>query len=398
MAVYRNRVREAAERLVKLRDYLYTNASPTHAVKARDMLAYLEGIDHKVEIKTLYSDINILTAYFGLDIQYDGRQKGYTLNNPQFEPYELRMIVNSIQAAKFITQQEADRLTAKIMSELADKYTRPSLKRKTYIPNRVRAINEELMKGLDIIYEAIAQDKKISFKYFEYTINEHIKTKQYRSVLDSKIITASPYSIVWASNKFWIDVILKIPKDIWYISGLEYSEEEGKYIDTNGELIEEGESIDFWCNAMDDTGLYVYQCERLALELMEQIKILTEKREGIATIQGMTDDSDIEILFRTIKLKVDKWDVSEVIKKFENDVSISPDGSTSFIATIHEELTPELYMWTREFSPPIEIIYPENAEEKFKRYFLSISKGERPDDCFYRDGFTFPFGDELFEK
>lgn len=104
MAVYINRSQAIAERLVKLRDYLHTNASPAHAVKANDMLAYLESEGHKVEIKTLYKDIETLRNFFGVDIDYDGRKKGYILKNPPFEPFELRMIVNSIQAARFITQ------------------------------------------------------------------------------------------------------------------------------------------------------------------------------------------------------------------------------------------------------------------------------------------------------
>jgi len=384
MAVYRNRAREAAERLIKLRDYLYRNATSTHAVKAKDILAFLASERHDVEIKTLYRDIDTLRNFFGLDIEYDGRQRGYILENPQFEPYELRMIVNSIQAAQFVTQQEADRLTAKIMNELADKYTRPSLKRKTYIPNRVHAVNEEAMKGLDTIYEAIAQDKQIRFKCFEYTLIGHEKAKKYHTLDNSKIITASPYHVVWANGKFWIYTILKIPKDVWYKEGLEYSVEYGKYIDYDGEPLEDGDSIDFWCEDMDDSGLYVYEYQRFDLGLMEQIKIHTEKREGKSKAQGWMDGSDKNISPEITKVRADKTYVAAVIDKFGDSISMIPDGNTSFIATIHEEPTPELYIWTQRFNPPIEIIYPENAEADLKAYFLSLAKGEAPDRYFYQ--------------
>ena len=40
-------------------------------------------------------------------------------------------------------------------------------------------------------------------------------------------------------------------------------------------------------------------------------------------------------------------------------------------------------MWTQKFCPPIEIIYPENAEAEMKEYFLSLAKGEAPDSYFY---------------
>lgn len=381
MAVYNNRSQEKAERLVKLRDYLYANASSTHAVKIAEILEYLKSERYEVEIKTVYSDLHTLRDFLGLDIEYIGQKRGYILKNPPFEPYELRSIVNSIQAAQFITQQEADSLTQKVMN-LADKYTRPSLNRQTYIPNRVRTVNEEAMKGLDIIYEAIAQDKKIGFKYFEYTLPGQSKPKKYRKLDNSAIITASPYGVAWIHNKFWIYAIVKIPKTVWFKLGLKYDSDYGEYVDDNGEIIYDIDEIDFEWEEMDGSGQYVYEIERIDLELMEKIEISDEKREGKAIAQKWLDASS-SIPSETTKLRVDKKYVSDTIAKFGNEVFMSPDGNTSFIATIHEEATPELYMWTQKFSPPIEIIYPENAEADLKAYFLSLAKGEAPDSYFH---------------
>ena len=376
MAVYINRSQAIAERLVKLRDYLHTNASPAHAVKANDMLAYLEREGHKVEIKTLYKDIETLRNFFGVDIDYEGRQKGYILKNPPFEPFELRMIVNSIQAAKFITQQEADRLTDKIM-RLADRYTRPSLARRTLVPNRVRTINEDAMKGLDTIYEAIAKDKKISYKYFKYTLPGNNKPKEYQSVDNSKIITASPYRVVWQDDKFWVYAILKIPKYDWY--------EETIALDSDDENEEDDEvaveDMDFYCDDMDDTGQYVYDLSMLDLELMEQVKIVEENREGQATAQKYLpneNNGSVSVLTKKTKLKINNMYISDIVTKFGNEVSISPGGHTFFIATINEEVTPELYLWTRKFPLPIEIIYPESAEADLKSFILNLTNDDDP--------------------
>lgn len=61
---------------------------------------------------------------------------------------------------------------------------------------------------------------------------------------------------------------------------------------------------------------------------------------------------------------------------------MSPDGEF-FIATIHEEPTPELYLWAKRFLYPIEIIYPGNAETELREYFSSLAKGEAPDEGLY---------------
>ena len=388
MAVYRNRARDIVERLILLRDYIHTNASPTHAVKAKDMQEYLKSKgcgskDRGIEIKTLYADLNMLGACFrDVKIRYDGRQKGYVLDQPPLSSHDLRLIANSVQAAQFITQEEANKLTDKLIG-LADEYTKKLLDRRTFVANRARTMNDRLMKDLDTIYEAIAQNRKISFKYFEYALTDHKLTKRYHNLDSSKIITANPCAVVWASDRFWLYAVLKIPKNIWYKAGLEYDSEYGKYIDTNGEFLEDGDSIDFQCENMDDTGSFVYEFERLDLALIEQIKVLPEKREGISIAQGWIDYLNTDTPSKIVKLKADNWFVSEVIDKFGRDIPISPDGDESFVATIHEELTPELYMWTQRFDPPIEIIYPENAEADLRAYFLSLAKGEAPDGDFY---------------
>lgn len=375
MAFHLNRSHIIAERLIKLRDYLYTNASPTHAVKIKDMLTYLANEGHEVEIKTVYSDLKTLEAYFGLEIEYDGRQRGYLLKNPTFEPYELRLIVNSIQAAKFVTQQEADRLTSKIMNKLADNHTRPSLNRRTFIPNRARSINEEAMKGLDTIYEAIAKDRKISYKYFNYELNNHTKSKVYRSINNSKTITGSPYEVSWEDGKFFINIIERDTSETPIVEIPEDAEDM--------EEIDAMSDTEFW-DYVEEKGYVRYVIEpdatifsSLELSHMEQIKILTDTRDRQDIIKrGLDLERRREAqnsLYKT-KLKVSNEYISDIIDRFSGEVIISPIDENFFVATINQEPTPELYMWTREFSPFMEIIFPKNAESRLRAYFLDLSK------------------------
>lgn len=106
---------------------------------------------------------------------------------------------------------------------LADRYTRPSLNRKVIIRNRVRNINEETMKNLDIIYDAIAQDKKISYKYFKYRLNNQ-NPKEYRETDSSKILTTSPYEVSWDGNQFMVSCFKENPRTSGYLE-LEHMEQ-----------------------------------------------------------------------------------------------------------------------------------------------------------------------------
>ena len=332
MAIYHiNRAQSIAERLLKLRDYLYINASPTHAVRASDILTYLANEGHEVEIKTVYSDLKTLEIHFGLDLHYDGRQRGYLLNNPPFAPYELREIVNSVQAAKFITQEEADKLTAKLM-RLADRHTRHSLNRKTFVQNRVRDMNEDAMRGLDAIYDAIAQDRKISFKFFHYTINKDFP-KKYINIGGSKVITGSPYIVTWDGERFIVMIIIERRRKL----------------------------------------LQHY----FPLEYLEQIKILPDEREGhdIAERRFEYEAQSDKVTYRT-KLNASNRNITGLIEKFGTDIHVTPIDDEFFIAAIKESITPELYLWLKEFMPPIEVIYPEDTESEMRAFFSKIGEGD----------------------
>lgn len=156
-----------AVRLLLLKQYLETNAGQTRIVKHQELEDLLREHDMPVEKKTLYQDFAALGDICGLQLEYDVHKKGYRLLSPPFEPYELRLLVDSVQSSKFITREKAQELTAKI-KKFAGKDTVESLNRENHVANRIRNMNDSVMKNADRIHAAIAADCKISFRYFHY--------------------------------------------------------------------------------------------------------------------------------------------------------------------------------------------------------------------------------------
>ena len=144
-----------------------------------------------VEKKTLYADFAALGDVCGLQLEYDAHKKGYRLLNPPFEPYELRLLVDSVQSSKFITREKAREITTKL-KRFAGKDTVESLNRENLVANRVRSMNDSVVKDADRIHEAIRKDQKIGFRYFHYTTatgNEKTYSK------DGKQLIVSPYAL-----------------------------------------------------------------------------------------------------------------------------------------------------------------------------------------------------------
>jgi predicted DNA-binding transcriptional regulator YafY len=60
-------------------------------------------------------------------------------------------------------------------------------------------MNEKIYYNVDIIHQAIINNKQISFKYFEYTID---KKKRYRN--DGNLYTVSPYALTWDDENYYM--------------------------------------------------------------------------------------------------------------------------------------------------------------------------------------------------
>ena len=192
-----------AVRLLLLKQYLEANAGRNRIVQRRELEDLLRKHDMPVEKKTLYQDFAALGDVCGLQLEYDVHKKGYRLLNPPFEPYELRLLVDSVQSSKFITREKAREITAKL-KRFADKDTVESLNRENHVANRVRSMNDSVVKDADRIHEAIRKDKKIGFRYFHYSPATG-NAKNY--VKDGQQLIVSPYALLWtgwsASVSLW---------------------------------------------------------------------------------------------------------------------------------------------------------------------------------------------------
>lgn len=202
--MYRNNGRQISERLMILRDYLYANADKTHAVKMEEIQKlYAEnGFDGEsgdyISIKTVYRDLDALKSIYHIETEYVEKYKGYILKNPPFEAYEMRLIVDSVQASKFITQREADALT-KIITQQFGNGRRQNLNRRAYVYDRIRSQNDSVVKDADRIHEAITAGYKIGFRYFHLHPD---RSKEYTN--KGQLIVVSPFALYWNAGNLYL--------------------------------------------------------------------------------------------------------------------------------------------------------------------------------------------------
>lgn len=97
-------------KLMYMAKLLYESTDESHGVSTQDIIDELAKWDISADRKTIYLDLEELRR-FGMDIltEKSGRSISYHLVSRNFELPELKLLVDSVQASKFITEKKVDR-------------------------------------------------------------------------------------------------------------------------------------------------------------------------------------------------------------------------------------------------------------------------------------------------
>ncbi len=186
-------------KILYLAKILLENTDSNHDMTLQEIIDQLAAYDVTAERKSLYDDIAQLDA-FGIQIkktQY-GKTYHYQVSNRDFELAELKLLVDSVASAKFITEEKSNQLIKKI-EHLASKQEASMLQRQVYVSGRVKSMNKDIMENVDAIHNAIAQNLKISFQYFQWNRK---KEPELRRKGERYII--SPWGLSWDDENYYL--------------------------------------------------------------------------------------------------------------------------------------------------------------------------------------------------
>ena len=169
-------------------DYLQKNSHEEHPVRASELISMLDR-RHRIlcERKTIYSDIAALQDY-GVDIvSVPGKNGGYYIASRNFELPELKLLIDAVQSSRYLTEKKSRELIEKLCDQCSI-YDAKLMQRDVMVSGRVKSMNETIYYSIDTIQDAIAENKQITFRYFDWGIDgkRHFREKNYQ---------ASPYGL-----------------------------------------------------------------------------------------------------------------------------------------------------------------------------------------------------------
>ncbi len=171
----------------------------THSITMPEIIEALKMYGITAERKSVYSDIESLRQY-GMDIigTQENRTYSYHIGNRQFELAELKLLVDSVQSAKFITAKKSNELIKKIEG-FASQYEAKQLHRQVYVAERIKAANESIYYNVDIIHSAIAENSQIVFHYFQWNVDKEMKLRR-----NGELYNVSPWALSWADENYYM--------------------------------------------------------------------------------------------------------------------------------------------------------------------------------------------------
>ncbi len=315
-------------KILYLMDYLLRESDERHPVSVRQMIACLESRGISAERKSIYDDLEAL-RFYGLDIVQSGEGKAaaYYVGEREFELPELKLLVDSVQSSKFITLKKSRELIHKI-ENLTSVHEALALNRQVHVQNRVKTMNESIYYNVDDIHNGIAQNRKIRFRYFEYTV-----AKERRFRRDGAWYIISPYGLSWDDENYYM---------VGYDSAA-------------------GRMKHYRVDKM--AAISVTDEERDGRDAYEKLDMAEYSRRVFGMFSGEV---------RRVKLRFENHLVGAVIDRFGKDVMIVPDGEEHFTVQVDVVVSPPFFGWLFSFGTAVCIVGPEDVAAQMREHARQV--------------------------
>lgn len=311
-------------RIMYVYKILFEKSDESHPVSSTDIIAYLKEYGITCEKKAIYTDINLLKE-FGCDIvSATNPKRSYFLACRTFELPEVRLLLDAVQSASFITAKKTEQLLSKIET-LTSEHDAKHLKSQIYIDAGVKCKNEMIYYTIDTLHSAIISNQKVSFTYTTKSVDIVKKT-----LLKEKEFMVSPYALIWNSDHYYLVC-----------------------------------NYDKYENTMN-----------LRLDKMSKVKMLNEQSRPFSEVTEYTNcfnsgnysKQQINMFSgksETIKLLCDLSLLDLITDKFGDDIDIKAIDTTTIEVTLKVAISDGFVQWIVQYGDKIKIISPDILKNMF---------------------------------
>lgn len=315
-------------KLLYLVDILERKTDEKHPMTAARLIEELEQLGVSAERKSIYDDVEQLNQY-GYDIVHIKSRinGGYYMASRQFELAELKVLVDSVQASRFLSVKKTRELIGKL-EQLCSIYEEKQLKRQVYVLNRVKTDNENIFYNVDYIHDAIHNNKQISFQYYEWNTDKAMKLKR-----DGARYVVSPLGLTWDDENYYLVAFEEEKSSIRH-----YRVDKIKSIEVlSADRSEESghRKFDMATYTNKVFGMYGGEQNKVTLAFPEQL-------------------------------------IGVMLDRFGKDVSLKKEKDGRYSIRTDVVISDQFFGWLTGLGKQVQIISPDSARQKYKEFLQTI--------------------------
>ena len=300
-----------------------------HYLDMRQIIDKLGQCGVSADRKSLYNDLADLSD-FGIDVEgvKEGRSYYYHVVGRQFELAELKLLVDLIQSSRFMTAKKSHELIGKLES-LVSYHEASQLQRQVYVSGRVKTINEGIYYNVDVIHNAIAMNKQISFQYFQWNVDKEMELRH-----KGAFYQISPWGLSWDNENY-------------YMIGFE---------EVSGKI------------------------KHYRVDKMVKISLSDKERAGKETFEKLDMAAYTNTSFgmfggreEVVRLKVKNYLSGVIIDRFGKDIQMHSVDAEHFVCVVRVQVSPQFIGWLFALGDGIKVMSPESVVDEVKCFLNKIS-------------------------
>jgi len=185
--------------------YLVRETDEDHRKTANQIADALKACEYpRANRKGVYEDIKVINYFFhrtdgkkpAFFVEKDPVDFGHYVSYRLLEVPDLKLIIDAIQSSKFLSEKKTKELIS-ALETLCSRHQAKSLNHEVILANRVKSMNDNVLRNVDYLNTAIMNNCQVSFKYFDYGM-------KFERLYYKNIVEASPLFLVYADENYYL--------------------------------------------------------------------------------------------------------------------------------------------------------------------------------------------------
>lgn len=323
-------------KLLKLYELLYQNTDEEHPLSTAEICENLAKQGIKVDRRTLSEDIDTLNNHGYEVIGCRGKHaKTYYVIDRRFDVPELKILIDAVQAASFITPKKTSELIDKI-ANLGGSHRAEILKTTLVNFNTNKHTNEAIYYNVQALEESINRRKKVSFFYFDLNENgERVHRKEKRRYI------VNPIALVYNDDNYYLVC---------------YSD---KYLNLSNYRVDRMEHVE-----IETTDITESDCTK-------DFNLADYREQAFKMYTGPVHE---------VVLQFDASLIDVIHDKFGEDTRIKKQDNGIFSTLVHVQTSPVFYGWCLVLKDKLKIISPQVVIDEYTHFLSSTLSIYQPAD------------------